>query len=152
LDVNGPNYHLAIIEFLFYNTRNRFPHPKGDITMHEHPIVHIEFSANDREAAAQFYHEVFGWEVQHMPEMNYSTFMCDDKLGGGFNPISEETPAGTVMVYIQVDDFEATLAEIEARGGKTIIPKTEIPTVGWFAFFADPTGNQVALYKGMPQS
>jgi predicted enzyme related to lactoylglutathione lyase len=120
--------------------------------MSKHPIVHIEFSANDREAAAQFYNEIFGWEIQHMPEMNYSSFMCDDKLGGGFNPVTEQAPAGTVLVYIQVDDFEATLAEIETRGGKTIMPKTEIPTVGWFAVFADPTGNQVALYKGMQPS
>ena len=41
---------------------------------------------------------------------------------------------------------------VEARGGKTILPKTEIPGVGWFAFFADPTGNQVALFKGKDQS
>ena len=120
--------------------------------MSKHPIVHIEFSASDREAAAQFYHDVFGWEIQHMPEMNYSTFMCDDALGGGFNPVTDQNPAGTVTVYIQVDDFEATLAEINARGGKTILPKTEIPGVGWFAFFSDPTGNQVALYKGLPQT
>lgn len=120
--------------------------------MFKHPIVHIEFSANDREAAAQFYNDVFGWEIQHMPEMNYSTFMCDDKLGGGFNPVTDQNPAGTVTVYIQVEDFEATLAQIEARGGKTILPKTEIPGVGWFAFFTDPTGNKVALYKGRDQS
>jgi predicted enzyme related to lactoylglutathione lyase len=120
--------------------------------LYKHPIVHIEFSANDREAAAQFYHEIFGWEIQHMPEMDYSTFMSDEKLGGGFNPVTEQSPAGTVTVYIQVDDFESTLAQIEANGGKTILPKTEIPGVGWFAFFADPTGNQVALYKGKDQS
>jgi predicted enzyme related to lactoylglutathione lyase len=120
--------------------------------MSKHPIVHIEFSADDREAAAQFYHDVFSWEIQHMPEMNYSTFMSNEKLGGGFNPVTEEYPAGTVIVYIQVDDFETTLADIEAKGGKTIRPKTEIPGVGWFAFFADPTGNLVALYKGMQQS
>ena len=120
--------------------------------MHKHPIVHIEISANDREAAAQFYHEIFGWEIQHMPEMNYSTFMCDEKLGGGFNPVTEQNPAGTVTVYIQVDDFESTLTQIEDLGGKTILPKTEIPGVGWFAFFTDPTGNQVALYKGKDQS
>jgi predicted enzyme related to lactoylglutathione lyase len=120
--------------------------------MSKHPIVHIEFSASDREAAARFYQEIFGWEVQHMPEMNYSTFMADENLGGGFNPVTNENPAGTVTVYIQVDDFATTLKEIEARGGQTILPKTEIPGVGWFAFFKDPTGNQVALYKDLEQS
>jgi predicted enzyme related to lactoylglutathione lyase len=113
--------------------------------MFKHPIVHIEFSANDREKATQFFQETFGWEIQHMPEMNYSTFVCDDKLGGGFNPITDQNPAGTVTMYIQVDDFEKTLEVIESRGGKTIVPKTEIPGVGWYAFFSDPTGNQIAL-------
>ena len=120
--------------------------------MYKHPIVHIEFSAKDQEDTAKFYQEVFGWEIQHMPEMNYSTFMCDDKLGGGFNPVSEQNPAGTVIVYVQTDDVEATLKDIEARGGKTIVPKTEIPGMGWFAIFADPTGNQVGIYKDNEQS
>lgn len=137
---------------MFYNRNNWFPTICKEKKMYQHPIVHIEFSAKDREAAAQFYNQVFGWEIQHMPEMNYSTFMCDEKLGGGFNPISEENPAGTVMVYIQAEDIEATLADIEAHGGKMILPKSEIPGVGWFAFFTDPTGNQVALYKAIEQS
>ncbi len=115
--------------------------------MSKHPIVHIEFSASDREATAQFYSDVFGWQIQHMPEMNYTTFESEGGPGGGFNPVNDQNPAGTVTVYIQADDIKASLAKIEAKGGKIILPKTEIPGVGWFAFFADPTGNQVALYK-----
>ena len=64
---------------------------------------------------------------------------------------SLENPAGTVIVYIQADDIPAALAKIEAHGGKTLLPQTEIPGVGWFAFFVDPTGNRMALYKGKPQ-
>jgi predicted enzyme related to lactoylglutathione lyase len=71
--------------------------------------------------------------------------------GGGFNPISETYPAGTVIVYIEADDIDATLAKIEANGGKVVLPKSEIPNTGWFAFFTDPTGNQVALYKSLSQ-
>jgi predicted enzyme related to lactoylglutathione lyase len=29
------------------------------------------------------------------------------------------------------------------------MPKQEIPAIGWFAFFADPTGNRIGLFKGM---
>ena len=36
--------------------------------MSEHPIVHIEFSADDREAAGQFYSELFGWKVSQIPD------------------------------------------------------------------------------------
>jgi predicted enzyme related to lactoylglutathione lyase len=39
-----------------------------------------------------------------------------------------------------------TLAQIEGLGGKTIVPPVAIPT-GTFAWFADPEGNVVGLWK-----
>ena len=113
------------------------------------PIVHIEFSALDRVALANFYAELFGWKVEQIPEMNYATFEAQEGFGGGFNPVGEDFPAGSTMAYIGVDDIEATLARIEAMGGKTLAPKGEIPGFGWFAIFSDPTGNKVGLYTAM---
>lgn len=117
--------------------------------MSHHPFVHVEISASNREAAARFYSTVFGWKFVQMPEMNYATFTTGegDALGGGLNPVNDESPAGTVTVYINTSDINATLAAIEANGGKTLLPKTEIPTVGWFAMFSDPTGNHLALLQ-----
>ena len=119
--------------------------------MSKHPIVHIEFSASDRQAAGKFYNDVFGWKITDSPEMNYTEFEYEEGRGGGFNTVSESNPAGTVTVYIEANDIEGTLAKIEANGGKIILPKSEIPNVGWFAFFSDPTGNQVALFKSITE-
>jgi hypothetical protein len=119
--------------------------------MSHHPIVHIEISAEDRITTGAFYKDVFGWQITDLPEMNYTLFESEEGPGGGFNPVSDQNPAGTVTVYIQADNIEATLAKIEANGGKVILPKTEIPETGWFAFFKDPTGNQMALYKSIAQ-
>lgn len=113
--------------------------------MSDRSIVHIELSADDREKAAEFYSKLFGWEVQQIPEMNYATFSTGEGPGGGFNPISDDNPAGTVTIYVNSEDIEADLSKIESLGGKTLVPKTEIPTVGWFAMFMDPTGNKLAL-------
>lgn len=117
--------------------------------MSKHPIVHIEFSSMDRAESTKFYGEAFGWQIQDMPEMNYTTFDPGTPPGGGFNPVGEQIKAGDVFVYIGTDDIDASLAKIESLGGKTVMPKTEIPTVGWFAFFTDPTGNMVALYTAL---
>ena len=117
--------------------------------MSQHPIVHIEFSAKDRESAGQFYSQLFGWKVSQMPEMDYASFESQEGLGGGFNPVKEDYPAGTVTVYVGCDDIEATLAKAESLGGKTIVPKSEIPGTGWFAMFSDPTGNVVGLFTGL---
>jgi predicted enzyme related to lactoylglutathione lyase len=118
--------------------------------MTSHPIVHIEFSAKDREATSQFYTDLFGWKVEQMPEMNYASFEPGEGVGGGFNPVSDSNPAGTVVVYVGTDDIEASLAKAETLGGKLIAPKMEIPGMGWFALFADPTGNTVGLFKELP--
>jgi predicted enzyme related to lactoylglutathione lyase len=31
------------------------------------------------------------------------------------------------------------------------MPETEIPETGWFAFFEDPAGNRVGIYKGLSE-
>ena len=118
--------------------------------MSKHPIVHVEISAKDRKESAEFYSKVFGWQMNHIDEMSYTTFATgENEVGGGLNPVTEENPVGTVLVYIGTDDIEGTLAEIEAHGGQLVAPKHEIPGMGWFAVFKDPTGNVMALYKDM---
>jgi hypothetical protein len=119
--------------------------------MSGHHIVHVEFSAEDREAAGKFFSELFGWEIVQMPEMNYATFDSGDQVGGGFNPVTDTNPAGTVMVYIGTNDIDASLAKAESLGAKIVTPKTEIPNTGWFGFFSDPTGNLVGLCTPLQQ-
>ena len=123
--------------------------------MSNHPIVHIEIPAKNTGEAGKFYGEVFGWAIEADPMYNYVQFAAEGGPGGGFvqpaaatadNP---EYKPDSLLVYIGTDDIDATLAQVEAHGGKTIMPKREIPHVGWFAVFADPTGNRVALYTSM---
>ena len=119
--------------------------------MSKHPIVHVEFSALDREASVKFYADLFGWKIESIPEMNYATFEPGEGVGGGLNPVQDENPAGTVIVYIGTDDIDASLAKAQKLGGKAIVPKTEIPGMGWFGIFLDPTGNKIGLYTAMAQ-
>ena len=118
--------------------------------MSEHHVVHVEFSAQDRESAAKFYSDLFGWKFEQFPEMNYATFNTGDKkVGGGLNPVSDTNPAGAVVVYIGSEDIDADLAKAESLGAKIITSKTEIPNTGWFGFFSDPTGNMIGLYTAL---
>jgi len=117
--------------------------------MASYPIVHVEISANDLESAGKYYADLFGWKVQHIPEMNYATFEPQEGPGGGFNPVGDSNPAGNVLVYVGTDDIEGTLARAESLGGKILVPKMEIPQTGWFGIFSDPTGNQIGLYTAM---
>jgi predicted enzyme related to lactoylglutathione lyase len=120
--------------------------------MASHPIVHVEFPSNDLQASGRFYAELFGWGVEHHPEMNYATFEAQGGPGGGFPQVDGQvvTP-GAVLVYVGTDDIDASLAKAESLGGQTVVPKTEIPSIGWFGVFTDPTGNRVALYTPRSQ-
>jgi uncharacterized protein len=117
--------------------------------MSKHPIVHIEFSTRDREATGKFYAALFDWQIQQIPELNYATFEAEGGPRGGFNPINDDNPAGTVLVYVGTDDIETSLAKAESLGAKILAHQTEIPGMGFWGVFQDPDGNHVALYKAL---
>lgn len=113
----------------------------------KHPILHIEIPATNPDAAGKFYSDVFGWKIETNLAHNYVTFQSEGGFRGGFAGPSEPTyKPDRLLVYLATDDIDATLAIIEAHGGKTVLPKTEIPQVGWWAVFADPAGNHIGLF------
>ena len=114
--------------------------------MAKHPISHIEIPVTNADSASTFYHDVFGWKIETNVEHDYTIFQSEGGLRGGFAKPSEPTyKPDRLLVYLATDDIDAALASIEAHGGKTVIPKTEIPHVGWWAVFADPAGNHIGL-------
>lgn len=113
-------------------------------------IVHVEIPAANTESAGRFYADLFGWKITPMPEMNYTMWEAGDgDEYGGFPQVSDENPAGQVLVYIASDDIDADLKKVEKLGGKVLHPKAEIPGTGWFGVFQDPTGNVLGLYTSM---
>ena len=127
--------------------------------MTSHPVVHIDIPAADPTAASQFYADVFGWEiVDAMP--GYPMFRVEGGPGGGFIQIDGEPaetagadrPAGRVVLFIQTDDIDASLSEIVAHGGTTVLPRNDIPGVGWWGEFLDPFGNRLALFTPLPRA
>jgi predicted enzyme related to lactoylglutathione lyase len=116
--------------------------------------VHIEIPAKDTGAAGKFYGELFGWKIEADPTYNYVQFQAEGGPGGGFVEVGQSSApvvykTDSLLVYISTDDIDATLAKAESLGGKTLMPKTEIPQVGWWGVFSDPTGNRVGLYTSM---
>ena len=122
--------------------------------MPNHPIVHIEIPAKKAKEAGKFYSDLFGWKIEADPTYNYVQFQAEGGPGGGFVEVGGSSAPiqykpDSLLVYVSTDDIDATLAKVESLGGKTVLPKTEIPQMGWWAVFADPTGNRVGLFTGM---
>ena len=115
--------------------------------MSKRNVVHVEIPSLDVNAAGEFYRQLFDWRIQPMPEMNYTMWEAADGTGGGFPGVSEESPAGQVLVYIASDDVDDDLKKVAGLGGKVLRSKTEIPGMGWFGIFQDPTGNVLAVFQ-----
>jgi len=74
--------------------------------------------------------------------------------GGGFTRAGGEvgpmtSTVGEPLIYLASQDIDADLQRVQAHGGQTVMPKSEIPQVGWMAVFRDPSGNKIGLFSRM---
>lgn len=117
-----------------------------------HPIVWVEIPSADRKSSAEFYSSLFNWQIDHsMDEMNYTMFSAGSGPGGGFPELTDGFEAGDVMILVATPDIDESLQKAEALGGKTVVPRTEIPGNGWYGVFEDPTGNNIGLFTGIEE-
>jgi predicted enzyme related to lactoylglutathione lyase len=108
------------------------------------PIVFVDIVGAELPKQARFYREVFGWEsdaagsfaVPATTPMRGTLRVEDPKK----NPIER-------VVYLGVPDINATLADVTAHGGKTVLPRLEVPNVAILALFTDPAGNRMGLVE-----
>jgi len=110
------------------------------------PIVHFEIGCRDRDASRQFYADLFGWETSDMGEATMINTGADTGIHGHISALGHE-PHNYVTVYAQVDDIQQYLDKATSLGGKTLIPPTEVPNAGHFAWLADPEGTIIGLWK-----
>jgi uncharacterized protein len=109
------------------------------------PISHVEISGTDANRLREFYSGVFDWHIQHIPEMNYNMVNAEPPSPSVGIGAGSETPY--VTFYVQVADLQDTLNKVEAGGGRTIMPPTEIPGYVTMAMFTDPEGHIIGLTK-----
>jgi predicted enzyme related to lactoylglutathione lyase len=119
-------------------------------------VVHFEVPYDDADRARGFYRDVFGWQIQPMPEMQYnivSTGPVSDEgmptepgyIGGGM--MQRQDAVGTPVIVLEVDDIDATLATVGANGGSTTVDKMPVGDMGFAAYFTDSEGNLLGLWQ-----
>ena len=108
-------------------------------------IVHAEVVGKDGPALHKFYNGVFGWKQNtDLPGGYAMTNPADSGIILGTGPAPDGS-AGWVTFYVWVDSIDATLAEVERLGGKTVMPKFSPAPGNTIAMFADPEGHVVGL-------
>jgi predicted enzyme related to lactoylglutathione lyase len=119
----------------------------------EGAVVHVELSSTDPAATRKFLETVYGWKFTEQPMgagMQYWTFTAGSGPGGGLMKPTGAQPPGTV-VYVGVKSIDAAITKISAAGAKVLLPKTEIPHVGWFALYTIPGGVTQAVFESTPE-
>jgi uncharacterized protein len=56
-------------------------------------------------------------------------------------------PVGGPVVTVEVDDIDATLAEVERLGGTTVAARQAVGDMGFSAYFRDSEGNAMGLWQ-----
>jgi uncharacterized protein len=119
------------------------------------PVVHWELMSKEPEKVADFYAKIFGWKVQHRPELNYRIVETGSKMGinGGIVKPDREGPwPGNQIFYVGVDDLAAYRKKIVDAGGDIHVQEQEVPGIGWLCLFTDPEGRMNGLFKPSMQA
>src|SRR5262245_27770922 len=116
-----------------------------------HPVVHFEVWGEDGKKLQAFYKKAFDWKMNVSgPEMGFygmTQIAAGRGIEGGIFGATENQPGKGVLVYIETGDINEHLKRIEKAGGKTVVPRMEIPGVVTFAQFTDNAGNVIGLVE-----
>lgn len=112
------------------------------------PVVHWELWSKDPARVSEFYSKVFGWKIQHIPEMDYR--MVDTGgtgVNGGIMKPQEGPWPGNMAFYIDVDDLAAYRKRIVEAGGRILVEEQQVPGMGSFCLFEDNDKRVMGIWK-----
>jgi len=109
-------------------------------------LYHFAINADDVPRARRFYERALGWKFKAWGPPNfYMIETGDDDAVHGSLQGRRELVAGKPMIgfecTIAVPSIDDTANAVVAAGGKVVMQKSIIPTVGALMFFEDTEGN-----------
>lgn len=118
-------------------------------------IRHFAINADDVGRARHFYENVFGWRFDPWgPPDFYQVKNAGDGVLGALQARREIVPGVRMAGYeasFGVTDLKATIAAIEATGGRIVMPPYRIEGVGELIYFEDTEGNLVGAMQYDPR-
>lgn len=116
-------------------------------------IAWADLTVGDAEAVMRFYSRVAGWEAEEVSMGEYADF--------SMRPSGSDTPVAGIcharglnaslppvwMVYILVEDLDASLAFCREEGGEVLAGPTNMGPASAYAVIRDPAGAVCALYQ-----
>jgi predicted enzyme related to lactoylglutathione lyase len=117
--------------------------PKGP----RHQVIHWEIQSTSPTRLHDFYRDIFAWEISTDNPMQYGMVSSgggSEGINGGIG--STMGPTSRVLVYASVPSIDEALAKVAEKGGRTVLPRTDVGMVV-MAVFEDPEGNAFGLVE-----
>lgn len=117
-------------------------------------LSRFSIQADDVQRAKKFYQDAFGWSFEPWGPPNFyliETGQTPIPPVGGLLEARHEKVAGLrtsgFECTIGVENIDEAMRKIEAAGGKLVIAKFQIPSVGSGAYYQDTEGNQFCVMQ-----
>lgn len=120
-------------------------------------IVWRELLTNDPAASQRFYGELFGWEFENIGEASnlrsdsaYTLIRHNGTLIGGMVDtvaLNNRNDISQWVVLMAVDDLNARVSAVTAKGGEIVAPPTDLQARGRLALVRDAEGALLGLLE-----
>src|SRR6478735_7986820 len=110
-----------------------------------------DLTVNDAETVSEFYKAVVGWEKQPLSMGDYDDYVMtapgtDDATGICHARGKNKDIPPQWLIYIQVENLDASLEECKRLGGKVMGDKRNMGEYGIYCLIQDPAGAHAMLF------
>lgn len=117
-------------------------------------LARFSIQADDVQRARKFYQDAFGWSFEPWGPPNFYLIETGQTpippVGGLLEARHEKVPGARTTGFectIGVENIDEAMRKIEAAGGKLVMAKFQIPTVGSGAYYQDTEGNTFCVMQ-----
>ena len=100
-------------------------------------VVGFELNSQEPKKAAEFYSNVFGWQIAE-PKWDYWGAMTEEGINGGIVKGPKDYPHGT-RIQIEVDSIDEAISRAKNNGAIIVRDKMEFDEF-YLAYLVDPVG------------
>ena len=113
-------------------------------------VTHFEIYGEEPAKLAEFYRQLFGWQVEQMEGIGYWRVQTGATAGaalhGGLTYRSIPNLNGW-MLFVNVESLDETVAKTVELGGGVVRPKTAVPRTAWVTICQDPAKNIFGIWQ-----
>lgn len=123
-------------------------------------LASFAIHADDVQRCRRFYEAVFGWQFEPWGPPDFYLIHTGDADTPGVQGLlhKRQQPRGEggpncFECTVSVSDIDAVTAAVEANGGRILMAKAPVPTIGVLTKFEDTEGNVLAAmaYERQPR-